>query len=654
MNKKQSLVWIILAAALLVCGCGGGSAAPPTIQVTLSTMPPSSLAVNGTATVAATVANDPAMAGVSWSCMPAGSCGSFNPTSTASGANSTYTAPAASPSGGKVTIIATSVTLATQSASTQVTITAPPSNATLNGQYAFLIRAQVGNQTTRGNTTFIGSVNLDGKGNLQQLPTLCVDPMTSAQVACAGMEEIIASQYQGDRADPILPTTPANAPNTSSYSVGANGLGTMRLVTNLGETLDLDFVVTSTFHAEIIEIDGNPGSGSMDLQTTSTGQTGGFATSQISGTYSFILDGVDTANPPTDKLSAGGSFSADGKGTLSSGTFDLNDNNGGFSPGTFTGSVHTAPNANGRGQMVFNLTGGAGTRVFTFYIVNNKVLRMFEDDGVDFTGGSVYAQGSTAPPQAGKFVYQHSGWSSAGRTIGAGQFTVGAGGSISTGVSDSDACCISTSAITATAVTGSYMPALTSGSLTLTDAAGASTFRVYPVDPTLNILDINNSSGGGGALLLHTDAGIIGSGLLLPQSLGASPNITGNQVLNLENAIESSSPREVALVGVFTSDGTSAFTGGVADYDRDDTVNPTTSVMLNATFTGTYQADTTFSGHFTGAFTIPTPTGGYPFITPSTNTFSVSIYQASSTQAFIVQTDTSANSIGRIIQLQLP
>ena len=634
MKKKLPLVCIILAGAVLACGCGGGSAAPPTIQVTLSTMPPSSLAVNGTATVAATVTNDSAMAGVNWSCMPAGSCGFFNPTSTASGASSTYTAPAAPPSGGKVTIVASSVTLASQSANTQVTITAPPSNATLKGQYAFLIRAQVGNQTTRGNTTFIGSVTLDGAGNVT-----------------GGMEEIIASLYQGDRADPILPTSSGTPPNVSGYAVDASGLGTMTLVTSLGETLELSFVVTSNSHAEIIETDGEPGSGSLDLQTTSTGQTGGFATSQISGTYAFILDGVDPAPSPTHKLSIGGVFHADGAGNITTGTLDVNDN-GTITLGTaFSGSVSTAPNANGRGQIhIF----GASVNTLTFYIVNNKFIRMFEDDNINLTGGSAYAQASIAPLQTGSFVYQHSGWSSTGRTIGAGQFTAAAGGNISTGVSDSNAGGAPTIATTAKPVTGSYMPALTSGSLTLTDAAGASTFKVYPVDPTLNILDTNNSSGGGGALLLHTDSSIIGSGLLLPQSLAAPPKITGNQVLNLENAIASSSPREAALVGVFTSDGTSAFTGGVADYDRDDSNTPTTTIMLNAPFTGTYQADATFSGHFTGTFNIPTPSGGYPFITPSTNTFSVSFYQASSTQAFIVQTDASANSIGRLMQLQLP
>ena len=61
-----------------------------------------------TASLGATVSYDPLAQGVVWSCSPAGSCGSFNPTPTASGSSTTYTAPSTIPSGGlPVTITAT-------------------------------------------------------------------------------------------------------------------------------------------------------------------------------------------------------------------------------------------------------------------------------------------------------------------------------------------------------------------------------------------------------------------------------------------------------------------------------------------------------------------------------------------------------------------
>src|SRR5437016_10471712 len=75
------------------------------------------------------------------------------------------------------------------------------------------------------------------------------------------------------------------------------------------------------------------------------------------------------------------------------------------------------------------------------------------------------------------------------------------------------------------------------------------------VDPSLNVLDPSSSNSGGGALLLHTDANIIGTGRFIPQISSTPAAIAGNQGLNLENSIAASTPNELDLVGVVTSDG---------------------------------------------------------------------------------------------------
>src|SRR5258708_18348565 len=118
----------------------------PGLSVVLSTPPPSSLAAGGTATVTATVSSDTAAKGVTWSGAPAGTCGSFNPTSTASRVSTTYTAPASPPSGGKVTITASSVTDPNKNASAIVIIPGTASKATLKGQYVFFITSPTGNR----------------------------------------------------------------------------------------------------------------------------------------------------------------------------------------------------------------------------------------------------------------------------------------------------------------------------------------------------------------------------------------------------------------------------------------------------------------------------------------------------------------------------
>ncbi len=82
------------------------------IVVSISAAPPSTLPVNTTATLSANVTSDPNNLGVDWtaSCGSAGDCGSFNlsPAHTASGDPIVYTAPATVPTGGVVTITATS------------------------------------------------------------------------------------------------------------------------------------------------------------------------------------------------------------------------------------------------------------------------------------------------------------------------------------------------------------------------------------------------------------------------------------------------------------------------------------------------------------------------------------------------------------------
>lgn len=96
------------------------------ISIALSPVPPSTLTVNGTASLTAILSNDTASGGASWtvSCgsMGTDACGSLSATDTASGVATTYTAPAAVPVGGIVTVRATSVTDPTKSASATITI----------------------------------------------------------------------------------------------------------------------------------------------------------------------------------------------------------------------------------------------------------------------------------------------------------------------------------------------------------------------------------------------------------------------------------------------------------------------------------------------------------------------------------------------------
>jgi len=605
------------ASATVTITAGSG------ISVAISTAPPATLSTsspNNQAVIAATTTDT---AGVTWSCVPANTCGAFSPTSTLSTVTTTFTAPSSVPAGGIVTITATSVSDVTKSAQAMVSISGTASAATLNGHYVFLVHSPTGN---RGIATWIGSVALDGAGNVT-----------------GGIEEIASNLYLGDVADPILATGATNS--LSGYTVDPSGHGRLTMSTPLGEVLRLSFVLTSAAHAEVIEADGSPGqgdpgSGSLDLQTTTTG---GFAASQISGTYSFTMVGVD---PVSTRLSFGGSFSSDGNSHITGGSIDINSGASQIETDSVGSSTFdAAPDANGRGRFHFAVANPGQSRTFVYYILSPKVIRLIEADGVAYMGGSAYLRPITTPSYSGNFVYQHSGWTSTtSRTAAAGQFSLGSNGSISAGICDSNPGGGLTP-VTAATVTGSYA----AESLTLGEASATSTLNVYAVDSSINILDPNNSAGGGGALLLHTDSAINGTGILLPQQ--TPQPIAANYAVNLMNAI-AATPNEVDLVGVLTGG-----SSGLADYEQVDASisNP----MLGAAVSATLSADASHAGRYAGSVTLTPPSASvspYPFIpgtTPPT-TFNVSIYQANASQAFIVETDNQANTFGRILQQNLP
>jgi hypothetical protein len=260
-------------------------------------------------------------------------------------------------------------------------------------------------------------------------------------------------------------------------------------------------------------------------------------------------------------------------------------------------------------------------------------------------GGSAYLQPTTSSSLTGNFVYQHSGWTSTtSRTVAAGQFSLASAGSISAGICDSNPGGGAAHAAGVT-VTGSY----TAPTLTLTEGTATSTLKLYPVDSSINILDPNNSTGLGGALLLHTDSSINGTGILLPQQ--ASQPLAANYAVNLMNSIAAATPAEIDLVGVLTGG-----TSGLADYERNDTTG--SNPMLGAALSSSLSADSSHAGRYTGSITVNPASNAvspYPFIpgtTPPT-TFNVSLYQASNSQAFIVETDTKANSNGILVLQQL-
>ena len=125
-HDRSNWILLLLATAMIaiLVACGDPKSQPPAIVVAFSTAfpPPTALATSAMAGIAAVVTNDSAGAGVNWTCLPVGLCGSFTPSMIASNVPTSYQAPAQVPAGNTVTVTATSITDTTKSVSATITI----------------------------------------------------------------------------------------------------------------------------------------------------------------------------------------------------------------------------------------------------------------------------------------------------------------------------------------------------------------------------------------------------------------------------------------------------------------------------------------------------------------------------------------------------
>jgi hypothetical protein len=335
------------------------------ISVTLNS-PPSSLAATTTAALTATVSNDSSNAGVTWS-VTCGSaqCGSFNPTSTLSGAASTYTAPAAPPTPATVTVTATSVSDTSKSASATITITAaPPAPPVLaDGNYVFHV------------------AGYDGTG-----PYFVAGAFTVQNGAISGGEQDVTDnttmvQNQISPSQSSLSVVNGNiqiALNTNNTALGVNGIETFRgtVVSNARALIEeFDTFATAT--------------GSIDAQTSTAAPAGG---------YAFNLGGLDGASVQ-NWLVIGGVLNISGSSiSVANSVLDYNDGGDVVQKQSFASGTVGAPDAFGR--VVFTLTPTASSALPVFavvgYTVSTGQIQLVETSDTlnGDLGGTALGQGS--------------------------------------------------------------------------------------------------------------------------------------------------------------------------------------------------------------------------------------------------------------------
>ena len=615
---NRGTLWIVLLSvfALGVAGCGSSGH----LTVTITTAP-TSLAVNTSSNVVATVAHDHDNAGVTWACTPSVACGqfSFNPAATTGGQTTVFTAPPAIPVGGQVTITATSVANTARSASATITITAS-STATSNFVFYASGKEASGDTyslagvvaiSTDGNNTIIGGEQDYNDGDGTTSPQPSGDFITGGSLV-----------FADDGSGAILTLI------TDNPNVGAAGT----------ETFALSYANPN--HALIIQFDGSATSfGSFDLQTS--------AATPVSASFSFTDTGADSSGAP---VADGGVITLDGSSNIT-GFFDVNDAGAPVLDTPIPAGVSAGPTDSlGRGNVIGGLAGAVS---INYYVVGPEVLRTINVDTTDTAVGSAYGQGATpafALDSIGPADVFNVG-SSLGYYGVAGQLTTDGNGNITGGTGDENEAVLNGAlpAVGASPLAGTYTLAADGyGGITFssTNLNSVAVFGVYAVDPTLNILDPNNPGEGvgGGALIAEMD-GLVGIGALIPQTNTSLGGVSSFATIGAQG--------ETNTDGVgddeFDFVGEGPFGGGALNGATGSLSDPFgaltgTAGEFNATFNGTFTDDGTGVGRSTATLAV-SATDGVDF---GTVDLAVTAYEANASQLFWIETDDTSFFNGSI------
>lgn len=525
------------------------------------------------------------------------------------------------------------------------TVTASVSGVSTPATFNFTNTAVVANTTTYvfyASGTELPSLNNNSEQSYYALAGAVTIDNSSGNVT--GGEE--------DYNDGFAITQPDIPITGGSLSVNSAGQGTLTLVTanqfvgggtnpvtgatNPAGTESLGVQFANSNHALIMQFDGTAtSSGSLDMQTAGGG----------GGNYSFVLTGVDANYSP---VGYGGVYSVS-SGAIT-GVADQNDAGTIATGNAFTGTSGTTDSF-GRGQVTGVSINGTALNLY-YYSVGPEVGRLIDMDagGVPGEGaaavGSVYGQGSTTftASSLGNSVIGLQGdpWGYAYGTAGSiiTSPTSGTNGGTFTGIVDDDeegAMAIGqpfTGTYSVSNTVGSGSTALNGyGNLAIsstnTPFYHVSNLGVYMTDPTLNLLDPNNTSAGGGnALVLDLDSDLSGgTGIIVAQTDTTPGDFNGNYAFGAQEYFTSGgNVFEFDYLGqgsVTASSGVISATGSVSDPFAYFGPNPElyTAVPISGTLVAD-GAEATNGRYTVNPFTVDAFTGS------SFDNLSIAIYQA--------------------------
>jgi len=499
-------------------------------------------------------------------------------------------------------ILLGSVTAACNSGTAVVGPPPPPpagnfSNASLKGQYAF---SMTGTELCAGFSSFFtraGSFTADGNGHIS-------GGLEDVNV-CAG---VFTLEFT----------------NNSTYSIGADGRGTLVLKNSTGTT-NYSVTLTSATQGVVAQTDVNStATGSFQRQNTAA-----FSNPAIAGGYVFDFAGINVRLNPESVI---GRFTADGAGGINAGLFDSNEAGTASGQQLFPAGAFYQLDTNGDGINFGRGTANIAGHNFAFYIVDGTRLKLLGTDFPAAFSGEAFAQQNMSFTDASLnsgFAFLIGGSSATGPIVTAGRFTAdGAGNLAGIFLDENNNGTVTLLPSQGGTVSGTYTVdanGLGGGTATWTDSkAGTFSFIFYLISPTK-------------AVFQETDGGITSDGTFLAQTAGpiSSAALAGDFAF-IWSGVSSDEEDFVGQMKLTSTSGNNA--SGLMDFNEFGTGKQFFDIQFNGPLTIT--APGTGPNTLTLTTTFPTPT----------TTFNFTAYAVDSNTVLLVGVDSDrvlAGSISR-------
>jgi len=340
----------------------------------------------------------------------------------------------------------------------------------------------------------------------------------------------------------------------------------------------------------------------------------GFSNSSLSGTYVFSFSGTDVTNNNVSFFAVVGALVADGKGNFSSGTMDINDpslaaalnsSTNVFPAESATGTYSVTSDGRGSGKITVTINGTGVPFGLDFVLTStgglnpvssHGLITRFDGNGTGSGTIDLQTTGITQSSLQGSYAFGFSGIDPSSNlfaTVGA--FSLDASGN-ATGLQDFNDNGVSPGEPAGLTLSGNVTVGSPVTTAALNTSSGDFTFDVYIVDNTH-------------LKFIETDELAILAGDAFTQQTSIPAGVYAYTMEGLDN-----NTNPLAMAGFFTSDGTSAISAGLEEFNDFGATSSVTGFSGSYTpFTGG-RTELTLNNFYNGngALTGPITFAAYP------------------------------------------